>query len=151
MNYGGTVFRDLRTGLSHYGAYASMLILVDPQTDPIGRRVMPPFDGLLPGSPPSGPLLEIGGKRYDVFLTYGAIAPGVVLEVGDRFCVSGVVWPPISGVVRGSVTSPSGKQTPFETPSNAVGLFNTPGPVADEPGEWIVTTEAYCNGKTSTS
>jgi DNA-binding beta-propeller fold protein YncE len=149
MNYGGTVFRDLGTGISHYGAYASMLVLIAPGTDPIGRRVMPPFDGLLPGSPPSGPLLEIGGKRYDMFLTYGAVAPGTVLEVGDRFCISGVVWPPISGVVRGSVTNPSGKRTPFETPSNAVGLFNTPGPIASEPGEWIITAEGCCNGKTS--
>jgi len=149
MNYGGTVFRDLTTGICHYGAYASMLVLIDPETDPIGRRVMPPFDGLVPGSPPSGPLLEIGEKRYDMFLTYGAVAPGAVLEVGDRFCISGVVWPPISGVVRGSVTSPSGKQTPFETHSDAVGLFNTPGPIASEPGEWIVTAEGCCNGKTS--
>jgi DNA-binding beta-propeller fold protein YncE len=150
MNYGGTVFRDLKAGICHYGAYASMLVLIDPETDPIGRRVMPPFDGLLPGSPPCGPLLEIGGKRYDMFLTYGAVAPGAVLEVGDRFCISGVVWPPISGIVRGSVTSPSGKRTPFETPSDVVGLFNTPGPVASEPGEWIVTAEGRCNGKTST-
>jgi DNA-binding beta-propeller fold protein YncE len=149
MNYGGTVFRDRATGISHYGAYASMLVLIDPETDQIGRRVMPPFDGLLPGSPHSGPLLEIGGKRYDMFLTYGAVAPGAVLEVGDRFCISGVVWPPISGVVRGSVTNPSGKRTPFETPSDTVGLFNTPGPIAGKPGEWIVTVEACCNGKTS--
>lgn len=149
MNYGGTVFRDLTTGIRHYGAYASMLVLIDPEKDPIGRRVMPPFDGLLSGSPPSGPLLEIGGKQYDVFLTYGAIAPGAVLEVGDRFCISGVVWPPISGVVRGNVTSPSGKRTPFETPSNAVGLFYSSGPIAREPGEWIITAEGCCTGKTS--
>jgi DNA-binding beta-propeller fold protein YncE len=149
MNYGGTVFRDLSTGIRHYGAYASMLVLIDPETDPIGRRVMPPFGGLIPGSPPSGPLIEIGGKRYDMFLTYGALAPGVVLDVGDRFCVSGVVWPPISGVVRASVTSPSGKRTFFETPSNAVGLFNITGPIASEPGEWIITAEGLCNGKTS--
>jgi len=149
MNYGGTVFRDRATGISHYGAYASMLVLIDPETDPIGRRVMPPFDGLIGGSPPSGPLIEIGGKRYDVFLTYGALAPGAVLDVGDRFCVSGVVWPPIRGVVQGSVTSPSGKPTSFEIPSNAAGLFNTSGPIADEPGEWIVTAEGCCNGETS--
>lgn len=150
MNYGGTVFRDRVTGFSHYGAYASMLVIIDPETDPLGRRVLPPFDGLLPGSPPSGPLLEIGGKRYDLFLTYGAIAPGAVLDVGDRFYVSGVVWPPVSGMVRGTVTSPAGKRTSFETASNAVGLFNTSGPIAHEPGEWIVTAEGCCNGKTST-
>ena len=149
MNYGGTVFRDLGTGISHYGAYASMLVIIDPRMDPIGRRVMPPFNGLLPGSPPCGPLIEIGGKRYDMFLTYGAIAPGTILEVGDRFYISGVVWPPISGIVRGSVISPSGERTPFETLSNAVGLFNTPGPIASEPGEWIVTAEGCCTGKTS--
>ena len=149
MNYGGTVFRDLTTGVRHYGAYASMLVLIDPETDQVGRRVMPPFDGLVPGSPRSGPLLEIGGKRYDMFLTYGALAPGAVLDVGDRFGVSGVVWPPISGVVRGSMTSPSGKRTFFETPSNAVGLFNTPGPIASQPGEWVITAQGCCNGKTS--
>jgi DNA-binding beta-propeller fold protein YncE len=150
MNYGGTVFRDLTTGIRHYGSYASMLVLIDPETDPIGRRVMPPFDGLLPGSPPSGPLLEIGGKQYDMFLTYGALIPGAVLEVGDRFCVSGVIWPPISGFVRGSITSPSGKRTLFETSSNTVGLFNIQGPIASEPGEWTITAEGCCNGKTST-
>ncbi|GAG48126.1 unnamed protein product, partial [marine sediment metagenome] len=32
MNYGGTVFRDLTTGIRHYGAYASMLVLIDPET-----------------------------------------------------------------------------------------------------------------------
>ena len=149
MNYGGTVFRDRRTGIHHYGAYASMLVLIDPEIDPIGRRVMPPFDGLLPGCPPCGPLLEIGGRRYDVFLTYGAIAPGAILEVGDQFCLSGVVWPPISGFVRASITSPSGKQTSLETPSSAVGLFNTPGPAADELGEWIIKAEGCCNGTTS--
>jgi DNA-binding beta-propeller fold protein YncE len=149
MNYGGTVFLDLKTGLRHYGAYASMLVIIDPAMDPIGRRVMPPFDGLLPGSPPSGPLLEIGRKRYDAFLTYGAIAPGTVLEVDDRFCVSGVVWPPISGVVSGTITSPSGECTLFETPSDSVGLFNTPGPTANEPGEWVIKAKGCCNGKTS--
>ena len=149
MNYGGTVFRDLRTGIQNYGAYASMLVLIDPETDPIGRRVMPPFDGLLPGSPPCGPLLEIGGRRYDMFLTYGAVAPGTILELGDRFCISGVVWPPISGFVQASITSPSGSLTSLETSSNAVGLFDTPGPLASEPGEWIVTVEGCCNGETS--
>ena len=38
MNYGGGVFRDQATGLSHYGAYASMLVLID-ERDPRGARV----------------------------------------------------------------------------------------------------------------
>jgi DNA-binding beta-propeller fold protein YncE len=149
MNYGGTVFRDRATGIHHYGAYASMLVLINPQIDRIGRRVLPPFDGLLPGSPPCGPLLEIGGRRYDLFLTFGAVAPGAIMEAGDRFCLAGVVWPPISGFVRASIVSPSGRQISLEAPSNAVGLFNVPGPFADEPGEWIVTAEGCCNGRTS--
>jgi YVTN family beta-propeller protein len=148
MNYGGGVFRDAATRLTHYGAYASMLVLL-PNDDPRRPRVQPPFDGLLPGSPPSGPLLEIGGKRYDVFLTFGAVAPSAILEVGDRLSVAGVVWPPVSGSVRGTVRSPSGKQTAFDTRANAVGVFDHPGAVASEPGVWTVTAEGICTGRTS--
>ncbi|NQT11574.1 MAG: hypothetical protein HQ582_02425, partial [Planctomycetes bacterium] len=100
MNYGGGVFRDESTGLTHYGGYASMLVLIDGR-DRRGARVLPPFDGLLPGSPPCGPLLKIGGKRYDVFLTFGAVGPGAVLQVGDHLSLAGVVWPPVCGHVEG--------------------------------------------------
>jgi len=148
MNYGGGVFRDAATGLTHYGAYASMLVLI-PDDDPRSPRVLPPFDGLLPGSPASGPLLEIGGKRYDVFLTFAAVAPGAILEVGDRLAVAGVVWPPVSGQVHGTLYSPSGKQTEFATRANAVGLFDHPGTVANEPGVWKVAAEGICTGRTS--
>ncbi|MBN2476704.1 MAG: hypothetical protein JXB62_18985 [Pirellulales bacterium] len=148
MNYGGGVFRDLFTGTTHYGAYASMLVLVGGD-DRRGARVLPPFDGLVPGSPRSGPLLEIGGKRYDVFLTFGAVGPGAVLQQGDRLRVAGVVWPPVSGHVEGRIVSPSGRTFPLEAPSDAVGLFDAGGPVADEPGLWQVTIEGVCSGKTS--
>ena len=83
MNYGGGVFRDKASGVTHYGGYASMLVLIDGD-DPLGARVLPPFDGLLPGSPRCGPFLQIGGQRYDAFLTFGALAPGAALEVDDR-------------------------------------------------------------------
>ncbi len=149
MNYAGSVFRDASSGVKHYGAYASMLVVIDAERDPIGRRVLPPFDGLLPNSPPCGPLLEVGGKRYDVFLTFGAVSPGAVLTVGDRLAVAGVVWPPVSGFVRGTATSPSGRVTPLETPADAMGVFDAAGPTADEPGAWRVTVEGICTGATS--
>ena len=149
MNYAGSVFRDTASGVAHYGAYASMLVIIDGDRDPIGRRVLPPFDGLLPDSPPSGPLLEVGGKRYDVFLTFGAVSPGAVLTVGDPLAVSGVVWPPVSGFVRGTLISPSGRKTPFKTAASAMGVFDVAGPTASEPGIWRVTVEGVCNGRTS--
>ena len=148
MTYGGGVFRDKATGRSHYGGYASMLVLID-GNDRMGPRVLPPFDGLVPGSPACGPLLRIGGKRYDAFLTFGAVAPGTVLEVGDRLPVSGVVWPPVSGHVEGKIIGPSGSQHRFQSPSNAMGVFNHAGQVAGEPGIWTVTAEGVCSGKTS--
>lgn len=149
MNYAGTVFRDAKTGVRHYGAYASMVTFIDHKRDRVGRRVMPPFDGLLPGSPPSGALLEVGGRRYDVFLTFGAVGPGAVLEVGGALAVSGVVWPPVSGAVAGTVTSPSGRRTDFETPADAVGVFDYAASTADEPGLWTVRAEGVCTGRTS--
>jgi cytochrome c peroxidase len=149
MNYAGTVLRDAGTGAAHYGAYASMLVIVDPETDPRGRRVLPPFDGLLPGTPPSGPLLEAGGKRHDAFLTFGAVAPGAVLDAGDRLAVSGVVWPPVAGLVSGRVMSPGGETTRFEVPCDAMGLFSSEGIAAREPGVWTVRAEAVLSGRTS--
>jgi len=149
MNYAGTVFRDRASGLTHYGAYASALMIIDADRDAMGRRVLPPFDGLVPGSPRSGPLLEAGGRRYDVFLTFGAVAPGAVLDVGDRLAVSGVVWPPVSGSVQGSVTSPGGTITPLAAPADAMGVFDVAGPLADEPGLWKVAAVGTCTGRTS--
>ena len=149
MNYAGSVFRDTASGVAHYGAYASMLVIIDGNHDPIGRRVLPPFDGLLPDSPPSGPLLEVGGKRYDVFLTFGAVSPGAMLTVGNRLAVSGVVWPPVSGFVQGTITSPSGRKTPFKTVASAMGVFDFTGATLSEPGIWRVTVEGVCNGRTS--
>ncbi len=149
MNYAGTVFRDAPSGLKHYGAYASMVAIVDLKRDPMGRRVLPPFDGLLPCSPPSGPLLELAGKRYDLFLTFGATGPGAILETGDRLSLGGVVWPPISGFVAGSITSPDGTAAAFEVPADSMGVFTHDGPVADRPGLWQVKAEGVANGRTS--
>jgi len=148
MNYGGGVFRDRPTGVTHYGGYASMLVLIDGR-DPLGARVLPPFDGIVPGSPPCGPLLKIGGKRYDVFLTFGAVAPGAVLEVGDRLSLAGVVWPPVGGHVQGEVVSPSGKRARYTTRSGPMGVFVYAGPIADEPGVWMVSAEGVASGKAS--
>ena len=148
MNYGGGVFRDIFSGVTHYGAYASMLVLLS-DDDRRGARVLPPFDGLVSGSPPCGPLVELGGKRYDVFLTFGAVAPGAVLEVGDRLSIAGVVWPPVSGHVEGKIVTPSGNQMDFKAPAKPTGVFCHHGPVAAEPGVWLVTAEGVCWGKTS--
>jgi hypothetical protein len=148
MNYGGGVFRDAATGITHYGAYASMLTLIDGY-DPLGARVMPPFDGLLPGSPAAGPLLRTGGVDYQVFLTFGVFGPGTIMDQGERSRVAGVVWPPVSGYVAGEIISPSGLRTAYKTPVNTVGMFDHAGPVLDEPGIWRITAEGVCNGMTS--
>jgi DNA-binding beta-propeller fold protein YncE len=148
MNYGAGVFRDKTSGVTHYGGYASMLVLID-AGDPLGARVLPPFNGVVPSSPLCGPLLQIGGEKYDVFLTFGAVAPGAVLEVGDRLSIAGVVWPPVSGYVEGKIIKPSGKQKQYKRRSDSMGVFDYAGQVVDEPGVWRISAEGFCTGKTS--
>ena len=148
MNYGGGVFRDTASGVTHYGGYASMLVLIDGD-DPRGARVLPPFDGLLPGSPPCGPLLQLGGERYDAFLTFGALAPGALLEVGDRIGMGGAIWPPVEGAVEFEIVTPSGKISRHQVASDPLGTFSFAGFVAEEPGVWKISAEAVCSGKTS--
>ena len=148
MNYGGGVFRDTRTGAAHYSAYASMLVLID-NKDPLGPRVLPPFDGLVQGSPPGGPLLVAGDKRYDLFLTFGPAAPGAILEAGRPLPVSGVVWPPVEGRVDVTVTSPSGDEQSFEPASDAMGVFHDYVTAAAEPGVWLITAQGTATGRTS--
>ena len=148
MNYAGGVWRDVAGGMAHYSAYASMLVLID-RTDPLGPRVMPPFDGLVPGSPPCGPLLVTGDRRYDAFLTFGPAGPGALLEVGQPVVVSGVMWPPVSGHVDVTVTSPSGASFSRQLAADAMGVFHEPITTAAERGEWRVRAEGTATGKTS--
>ncbi len=148
MNYAGGVFRDESTGVTDYGAYASMVVLIDGR-DRLGPRVLPPFNGVVPGSPPGGPLVVADGRVWDSFLTFGASGPGAVLEVGERLSLSGLVWPPVSGHVEGEIVSPSGKSTKYRIPSDAMGVFDYGGPKAFEPGAWMVSAESTSTGKTS--
>jgi len=148
MNYGGGVFRDESTGRTHYGGYASMLVLIDGK-DPQGARVLPPFDGLLPGSPRCGSLLKLGGQRYDAFLTFGPVAPGAVLEVGDHLSLAGVMWPPISGYVAGEIITPEGARSNFKAPVGPMGVFEIAGPVLHERGLLRIMVEGVASGKTS--
>ncbi|MCU0961137.1 MAG: hypothetical protein MUF48_13610 [Pirellulaceae bacterium] len=148
MNYAGGVWRDVASGTAHYSAYASMLVLID-RTDPRGPRVLPPFDGLVPGSPPCGPLLVVGGRRYDAFLTFGPAGPGALLEPGQPLAVSGVMWPPVAGHVAVTVTSPSGARFSQQLPADAMGVFHQQVATASEPGVWLVRAEGTATGKTS--
>lgn len=148
MTYAGGVFRDIKTGTTSYDAYASMLTLIG-RNDKMGPRVLPPFNGLVPGSPPCGPLLEMDGRKYDVFLTFGAVAPGAVLETGDRLSVAGVVWPPTEGEARVTLTSPTGRRRELKARAAPTGVFDCPGPIPDEPGLWRISATGICSGRTS--
>jgi DNA-binding beta-propeller fold protein YncE len=148
MNYAGGVFRDESTGVTNYGAYASMVVLIDGR-DRRGPRVLPPFNGVVPGSPRTGPLVVVDGRAWNSFLTFGAVGPGTVLEVGERLSLSGLVWPPVSGHVEGEIVSPSGKSTKYRIPSNSMGVFDYGGPEAFEPGVWTLRAESTSSGRTS--
>ncbi len=148
MTYAGGVFRDTASGTKSYDGYASMLTLIG-RDDKLGPRVLPPFDGIVPGSPPSGPLVEMDGRKYDAFLTFGSVAPGAVLEVGDPLSVAGVLWPPIEGTVTSTLISPSGRRREVRARAAPTGVFDCSGPLADEPGLWHVAATGVCSGHTS--
>jgi len=148
MTYAGGVFRDPATGTTSYDAYASMLTLIGKE-DKLGPRVLPPFDGVVPGSPRSGPLLEMDGRSYDAFLTFAGVSPGAVVEVGDHLSVSGVLWPPVEGQVTCRLISPSGRRREVRSRAAPTGVFDCGGPIADEPGLWRVAATGACSGRTS--
>lgn len=119
-----------------YLGYASTEILIRAGTEE-GNRVFPPFQGCS-GGPSGGPLLTLKGEDIDLFITPTGIQPGTVLEVGEAFSFSGVVWPNLASRVW--ITATSGAQYLIQGQANKYGYFYAPEGdfVVDEPGRWTV-------------
>jgi hypothetical protein len=139
FQFGGVVFRDLTQDIHEYAIYSAMWVLL-PDDDPVGSRVMPPYQGMGGGSPDGGPLMTLKGKEIDVFFLPMGVRPGSVLEVGDVFSFSGHVAPPLDSRVAVTVTSPSGTVRAIDGHASKVGWFSASSasfPV-DTPGVWTV-------------
>ena len=58
----GSVVRAPSENFYQYGAYGSLFVLL-PNSEPVGGRVTPPFQGAS-GGPDGGPLFHIQGRRH---------------------------------------------------------------------------------------
>ena len=147
--YGGAVLRDDITGEGEFAIYGSGWVHTE-YDDPLGGRVMPPFQGAA-GGPSGGPLFTIFDTEIDIFFVPLALRPGMVLELGDTFRMAGPIMPTLPSKVAYSVTAPDGKIRSYAGVANAVGYFYQPGDdfILDQVGEWVVELTVTHDGLTS--
>lgn len=147
--YGGAVLRDDKSGEGEYAIYASGWVHTE-YGDPLGGRVMPPFQGAA-GGPSGGPLFTIFDQPVDIFFVPLALRPGMALELGDTFRLAGAVMPTLPSKVEYSVTAPDGTRRDFSGSANAVGYYYQPADdfPLDQIGEWRVELAVTHDGQTS--
>jgi len=147
--YGGAVLRDENTGEGEYAIYGAAWVHTE-YDDPLGGRVMPPFQGAA-GGPSGGPLFTIFDTPIDIFFVPMGVRPGMVLEVGDRFRMAGPIMPTLPSKIEYTVTSPDGTQQSFAGVANTVGYYYQPADdfILNQTGEWTVELTVYHDGMTS--
>jgi len=148
--YVGVVFRNPRQNVCRYGAYASLWVLA-PDSDPLGARTMPPFQGAA-GGPSGGPIMTLKGKPIDLFFLPLGVQPGSVLEVGQSCSFSGQVGPPLNARLAVTVTSPGGVVHTVQARADKVGyLYDAADDfVVTEPGRWTADVSVVFDGQTPT-
>ena len=147
--FGGAVIKG--GGEQHFVPCASMAVIIpetieDQETgevvsqDSKGPRLCPPYQGAAAGLATCGPILTIGDREVDLFVTPTGTRPGSVLEVGDPFVFSGQAWPTLDVAVAITVTSPSGEVHSFSGRASQVGYIDgEENPfVVDEQGIYTV-------------
>jgi hypothetical protein len=147
--YGGAVVRDDLTGEGEYAIYGSGWVHTE-YDDPLGGRVMPPFQGAA-GGPSGGPLFTIFDQPIDMFFVPLAVRPGMVLELGDTFRMAGPIMPTLPSKIEYTLTRPDGTRQSFDGVANAVGYFYQPADdfTLDQTGEWTVELTVTHDGMTS--
>ncbi len=148
--YIGVVFRNAGQNVYRYGAYASLWVLA-PDSDPLGARTMPPFQGAA-GGPSGGPILTFKGQPIDLFFMPMGVQPGSVLEVGQTCSFSGQVGPPLNARLAVTITAPSGVRHSVQGQADKVGYFydRTDDFAINEPGRWTVDVTVWFDGQTPT-
>ncbi len=145
----GTVVRAPSENYYYYGAYGSLFVLL-PDSEPIGGRVTPPFQGAS-GGPDGGPLFTLKGEAIDMFFHLTGVRPGSILETGDTAVFSGQLAPTLPGLINITITSPSGSIVQISGMANKIGYFYQPSSnfIADEAGVWQVKVSVTYDGETS--
>ncbi len=153
LQYGGLAIYGDAILEPQYAIYGSLFVLVpNLEQDPTGggTRTFPPFQGN-GGGPSGGPILTLRGREVDLFVHLTGTRPGSVLEIGNRFALTGAVAPPVPARVEYTVTKPGGARLDFAGRANRVGYYYRPGDdfTVDQPGRWEVATKVVFDGKTS--
>ncbi|MBC8422441.1 MAG: hypothetical protein H8E01_00260, partial [Chloroflexi bacterium] len=148
-HFGGVVLRDLVEDWNQYAIYGSFWVNL-PSDDPVGSRVMPPFQGAA-GGPSGGPIFTVKGEEIDLFIEPTGVKPGAVLEVGDTFAFAGQVAPTLASRVDVVVTSPGQVAHEVHGRANKIGYFYDPSGdfTVDEAGVWTVDVTVTHDGMTS--
>jgi hypothetical protein len=147
--YGAAVIHDRIQGEATYAIYGSGWVLT-PDSDPLGIRVFPPFQGAS-GGPNGGPLFTVHEREIDMFFTPLGVRPGTIMNVGETFQMSGPLMPTLPSRVSYTITSPTGVERQFEGRANAVGFYYQAADdfTVDEPGLWAVDVAVMHDGMTS--
>lgn len=153
LQYGGLAIYGDALLEPQYAIYGSLFVLVpNLDQDPTGggTRTFPPFQGN-GGGPSGGPILTLGGREVDLFVHLTGTRPGSVLEIGNRFALTGAVAPPFPARVEYTVTKPGGERLDFAGRANRVGYYYEPADdfMVDQPGRWGVQMKVVFDGKTS--
>jgi hypothetical protein len=148
--FGGAVIRNEAAGVLDTASYAALGIVIDPENDPLGPRVYPPYRGQA-GGPDGGPLVIVDNERVEMFFHPTGVRPGEVLTRGDALAVAGHVAPPLDSIVSVTITSPGGAIRHYEGAANTVGYFYDPTQdfAVDEIGVWTVEISVRHEGETS--
>ena len=147
--FGGAVYRAPESGLSFYGAYGALWVMLS-DDDAQGGRVMPPFQGAA-GGPSGGPLMTIKGEDIDIFAHPMGVRPGTLLEVGDTVSFSAQIAPTLPSEVEVIITTPNGSIRTIKGVANKVGYFYDPSAdfVATEAGVYNAAVTVTHTGMTS--
>lgn len=149
FQFGGAVYRSTSAGIRWYGAYGSLWVM-PAHDDPVGGRVMPPFQGAS-GGPSGGPIMRIRGEDIDIFLHPMGVRPGGILERGDTISFSGQIGPTLPSKVEVTISMPDGEQRVISGQANKVGYFHFPEAdfVASQEGAYGVQVRVWHDGMTS--
>ena len=147
--FGGAVYRAPASDFSYYGAYGSLWVML-PEDDPIGGRIMPPFQGAA-GGPSGGPIMKLKNKEIDIFFHPQSVRPGSILEIGDIASFSGQVAPTLPSDVSMTVITPSGTRKSITGKANKVGYYYDPATdfEIEEAGLYEVYVQVSHSGATS--
>ncbi len=148
--FGGAVVRNEDADIVDTAIYAALGVVIDPENDPLGPRVYPPYRGQA-GGPDGGALLIVDNESVEMFFHPTGVRPGEVLAQGDTLAVAGHVAPPLNSIVSVTITSPGGEVRQYEGIANAIGYFYDPIQdfAVDEVGVWTVEIYVRHEGETS--